>query len=697
MRTCPNCTTELVIDGGERCPVCNATLSTAPDCAAGSADDDLPFDITEAHDDQRELIGGSGRKSRRNDLGIENEADITAAQYKKNEASGKSDERRQSLDDELVQMPLSASPSPIQPPQQSTTDPHNAVENSKSGVSRLSDKEIQSISKNLYGNQSYLNEREKVNLLKKIDPNARSNQHDQDIHETAESDGTRPRMAKRVRGIAWYYHNWIQVVGDHNMHEQDEIVINDRSYVLRKKRFSPKVTIAALSPIAAVLLFFIGSALTPSTSGNGRIVGFVLDHNGQPIMQSATVRLPDLGQSVTTNAQGFFVSDPIKSGSHKIEYVVNGNVIGSDYATVVSDEITTLKLTPSSVQSVATTETSPQPQAEPRELPVRPSDVMANRSEQKASPRSSQTRSAENNGNNEQGTADPDARLLLDADIEGATLSLNDRIVGAGNLTFARLKPGKYDYQVSKEGYTTAKGSVELTAGKTTSLAVQLPQLRKQQKPSAPAEEQHYEAAMAAFKDNDFATAEKEFALAIEAKPSYAQAYLGSADLKTKTGHPTQASQDYLRAAEIYRIAGDLGNALKAYNGAVKTDKSSPAALQGRGNLYLSRGEQIAAIADFEQLITIDRRNPQAYYGLGLARFSQGNPKQAIKHFKDARSIDPQNPDIHEYLMLCYFATDNFKDAKHSYEDFVEVANDAQVKDLKKNPKFGAVLRVVQD
>lgn len=693
MRTCPNCTTELVIDGGERCPVCNALLSEAPQGVTRATDDDLPFEVTEAHDDQREMVAGVGRKSRREDLGIENEADITASQSKKRPEIGMSDEHRQSLDDEPVQMPSSALLA--QPPKPSVAKALNPGDKKESGVSRLSAKEVESISKNLYGNQSYLSEREKTDLLKKIDPNARPNQPPQAAPDAVEPDGTRPRMAKRVRGIAWYYHNWIQIVGEQDLHEQDEIVINDRPYVLRKKRFSPKVAIAALSPIAAVLLFFIGSALTPSISGKGRIVGFVLDSNGQPILRSATVRLPDLGQSVTTNAQGFFISDPVKSGSHRVDYIIDGRVVGSDYATVVADEITTLKLAPASAPSVASVDS--RSRAELESKPTRPSDVLASRPEQPGSARPAQTAKTENSENSEPLAVDQNARLLLDADVEGATLSLNNRIVGAGNLTYSRLKPGRYDYLVSKDGYSAVKGTVDLAAGRTTSLSVQLAHQKQPSKPTLPSEEQHYQAAMAAVKSADYAAAEREFTLAIEAKPSYAAAYLGLAELKAKTGHPTEASQDYLRAAEIYRVAGDLGNSLKAYNGAVQTDKTSAAALQGRGNLYLSRGEEIAAIADFEQLISVDRRNPQAYYGLGLARFSQGNPKQAIKHFKDARSIDPKNADIHEYLMLCYFATDNIKDAKNSYEDFMEVANDAQVTGMKQNPKFGAVLRVVQE
>jgi Tfp pilus assembly protein PilF len=690
LRTCPNCTTELVVDGGEHCPVCNALLtSDAPHGTPNATDDDMRFEVTEAHDDPRDLVGGAKRQNQRDDLGIEREADIMAGQTRNNRGTAMSDVHSKALDDEQVPM-HSAAPPPT-PAQQQTAAGAQTPED-KNGMKRLSAKEVESISKNLYGNQTYLSEREKLDLLRKVDPNAKPNAGGPaQSGESAEQDPLRPRMAKRVRGVAWYYRNWIQIVGEQDLHEHEEIMLNDRPYVLRKKRFSPKVVIAAVAPIAAVLLFFLASVLTPSMTGKGRIVGFVIGQDGQPYLQSATVRLPETGQTLTTNAQGFFVSDPIKSGSHKVEYVVNGQVIGSDYATVVANEVTTLKLAPTS-QQVASTQTitrAPVTTAPSQEIDRRPAPERPTQRE--AAPQQAST------GQNARVSADPNARLQLDANIEGATLALNGKVVGAGNMTYSRLAPGRYDYQVSKVGYQTSSGVIELVAGKTTGLAAQLYADKTPPRPTVAVEEQHYRTATTALAAGDLPTAETEFQAAIDAKPSYAAAHLGLGDLRTKMGRRTEASENYLRAAEIYRVAGDLGNSLKSYNSAVQTDKTSVAALLGRGNLYMSRGEEIAAVADFEAVIGLDRRNFQAYYGLGQARFSQGNAKAAIKHFKDARSLDPKNAETYQYLMLCYFADDNLKEAKKAYESFKEIATADQLSQLQQSNKFSAVLRVVQE
>jgi len=172
---------------------------------------------------------------------------------------------------------------------------------------------------------------------------------------------------------------------------------------------------------------------------------------------------------------------------------------------------------------------------------------------------------------------------------------------------------------------------------------------------------------------------------------------MGLGDTKLKSGRREEAHDDYLKAAEGFRSSGDLSNAMKAYNLAVQASRASVAALLGRGYLYLSRGEEIAAIADFEAVVALDKRNPAALIGLGRSRFAQGNPRTALKHFKDARSADPQNPEVYEYLMLCYFADDNLKEAKKAYDMFVQVASEDQVSQLQRDSKFSAVLRVVQE
>ena len=124
--------------------------------------------------------------------------------------------------------------------------------------------------------------------------------------------------------------------------------------------------------------------------------------------------------------------------------------------------------------------------------------------------------------------------------------------------------------------------------------------------------------------------------------------------------------------------------------------KSIPVLL-GRGNLYLSRGEEIAAIADFDMVIRLDKRNLQGYLGLGQARHDQGYFKKAIKHFKDARSLASDNPSIHRSLMMCYYRAGDFKQVKKSHEKFVKYVSEAELRAMRSDPSFAPVLRVIGD
>jgi Flp pilus assembly protein TadD len=679
LKTCPNCTTELVVDGGERCPVCNALLTAEAHTPSGSADDDLQFDVKEAHEDQRDLVGGTPRVSRRSELDIEDESHITAHQTP------------------MTGLPTPDHASGKQPPAMNTKqqEPTASTPRTESNsIKRLTAEEVNSISKSLYGNQSYLSEKEKIAALKKVDASARNAASPGATNPDTAQMTDKPAMARRVRGIAWFYKNWVQIVGETDLREHEEMTIHDRQFVLRKKRFSPKIVLAIGAPLGAALLFVIASALTPSMSGKGRIVGCVFDDSGRPLQSAVTVKLPEDGQTFQTNAQGFFVTNPIKSGAHKIEVSIGGQVVTSDFATVVANEVTTVRLNPTP--------------------PPAPTAAIANQEESLRMPPPSQRTAPQDNRPARQNaevvrddspeqaaqpTPNHDARLLLNASVDGATLSLDGKVVGAGNLAYPRLKPGQYLYLVSKTGYQAVGGSISLPAGKTTSLEVELTPLSTKTAAHAAKslDVQHYQAGMDALAASDFATAEKEFAAAIEAKPDFPLAQMGLGDTKLKSGRRDEAHHDYLKAAESFYASADLSNALKAYNLAVQTNRTSAEALLGRGYLYLSRGEEIAAITDFEAAVALDKRNATAHLGLGRSRFAQGNPKSALKHFKDAKSADPRNPEIYEYLMLCYFASDNLKEAKKAYDMFIEIASADQVSRLHKDSKFSAVLRVVQE
>ena len=62
--------------------------------------------------------------------------------------------------------------------------------------------------------------------------------------------------------------------------------------------------------------------------GDGSMIGMVVDEYEQPFVHGALIRLPELGKAYESNAEGFFMTDQLPAGSYRVEWVVDGTVVG---------------------------------------------------------------------------------------------------------------------------------------------------------------------------------------------------------------------------------------------------------------------------------------------------------------------------------------------------------------------------------
>ncbi|MBN1212402.1 MAG: tetratricopeptide repeat protein [candidate division Zixibacteria bacterium] len=720
MNKCPNCQHVILNDAAKFCDQCGYTFQeqaiSTPSNTPSNDDDDLEFVVTEAHQESPDLVGQVKTASVRSDddLGLQSNADLMENEAKSNDFE-QTDENK--TDFEHTPIGDTAPPPPPEPDYDSSYEPapitqpttENKPPENNSSANREPEKPS-SPAETESSKPSYLSDEEKRELISKIentspapDDQPFGNQPIQPPKKNKtpvtpleiDPDLPKPAMAKRSRGIANFYRNFIQLKGDQQIHDHDEMTVNDRLYVLREKKLSPKVLAAIATPIFILILFLIGAQFIRDTgSGQGRIVGMVFDENEQPYLQQAIIRIPELGEAYTTNTQGFFKTDFLPAGSYTLEYIIHDAVVAVDHASIFGDEITTLKLIPrdddlaerenTSPREVASAATSPTP----RETAASPPPTPA----KKVSSESSQSNKA---SSSKSGTSKY-AKLTLAANIDGARLKLDGSVLGAGNLTYSQLKPGEYAYAVSKEGYQTATGKINLTAGKTSKLEVKLKPLTTAQKEASYNETDFYYAAEAAYKEGDNDRAIEDLTKAINLKNSYAEAYFTRGEIYSQVKQWGAAHDDFVRAAEIYQFRKEINQAITAYNKAIEIDQKSITAHLGRANLYLNKGEEIAAIADYETVIDLDKRNFQAYYGLGEARFKQGYYKKAIKHFKDARSVDSENPKVYQYLMLSYLGANDIKNVKKSYEKFKDVASEEEFNRMNNDSKYSAVMRVVE-
>ncbi|MEW5994448.1 MAG: tetratricopeptide repeat protein [Candidatus Zixiibacteriota bacterium] len=683
---------------------------TAPD------NDQLEFRVTEKMAVDHEFVGGRKRfSSESDDLGIQSNSDLMDEEAHK--TSGIVDpsfyQPEDFAEDDKQDTLISAEPvgsmSAAGDLSAGTArgDPYEGKAAGKDEFKKLSAGELAGIEKDLYAGNSYLTDREREELMSKLDQVGDSGKPadgftsspEEPVTPTPEKDSdlVRPRMAQRARGIAYYYRNYIQVVGRHELSVADELFIGDRPYDLRPKRFDRRIMLGVAGGLFVVLLFIVASLFVSDTgTGQGEIIGMVLDENGAPYVQQATIKFPQLGRTTNSNRQGYFRSGPVKEGTHRIEYYLGENLAGAEYATVVAGEITTLSLAPDPESLVREPSQRAALSAAPPEKP-RTDDALAS----KPTPITKPTARGSERTWTESGTRKPvskdPAKVTLAANVEGAMVSIDGQVLGAGNLTYSDVSPGKHRYAVSKDGFETVSGTIELAPGETRTLTVELTPLTQAAKAETFDHQDYYYSATAALEENDPATALKDLNAAIELKPSYAEAYVTRAEVHRLRGDRQAAHDDLITAAEIFQFRKDYNQAITSYNKAIELNEESVTAYLGRARTYMAKKEEIAAIADFENVTRLDRRNFDAHYGLGEARFLQGQYKTASKHFKDARSLERDNPFPYQYLMLCYLAMDNINEVRKSYEKFRERASEQQMSQMRQDSRFAAVLRIVDD
>ena len=721
MNKCPNCQRVILDTAAKFCDQCGYSFQEqgkpTPKHTSPEEDDDLEFVVTEAHQESPDLVGQAKPAPAKNDddLGLQSNADLMESEAKSNypelPEENKSDLEHTPIGDTAPPPPPVSDyennyePTPINQPTSEFQTPENGPSADREPEKPTSPPETDTPP------AAYLSDEEKRELISKIENTSPSPDNRPFGNEPIkppkkagkpvtpseiDPDLPKPAMARRSRSIAYFYKNFIQLKGDQQIREHDELIVNDRLYLLREKKLSPKLLVAIAIPVFVLILFLIGAQFIRDTgNGQGRIVGMAFDENEEPYLQQAIIRFPELGEAYKSNLQGFFKTDFLPAGSYTVEYIIDDAVVAVDHTSIFDNEITTLMLIPRADYPVGE-KTPPARKATNAAVSQAPAKTTASPPPQEVKKASATSSTKSKKTTSKKSSTSKYAKLTLAANIDGARIKLDGSVLGAGNLTYSKLKTGERSYSVSKEGYQTVTGKINLKAGKTSKLEIQLKPLTTAQKEASYNETDFYYAAEAAYKEGDNERAISDLTKAINLKNSYAEAYFTRAKIYSQTGQKVAAHDDFVRAAEIFQFRNETNQAITAYNKAIDIDHKSITAHLGRAKLYLNKGEEIAAIADYETVHDLDKRNAQAYYGLGEARFKQGYYKKAVKHFKDARSLDSDNPKVYQYLMLSYLGANDIKNVKKSFEKFKDVASEEELSQMNNNSKYSAVMRVVE-
>jgi len=539
LKHCPRCKSEQIITETGNCSVCSTTLEDLPVGNSQEPDDTGQLDIvvTEVPADDREFVGGDK-------LGVEDSKDQPGPGQETSDNSG-------SINKLLDYDPIGVSeptlppaadysdetrskeeykPEPVLEHSKSTSDkPEKAAAEVDSKLQKLSDEELKKIERNLYGKNVRLADEEKTKIRSKLNELDTPKEPEEDDSNVPETDkkpllgglGENPKAA-RSKGKAYFYKNYIQLMGRHHLTRHDELTVNGREYHLQPKKLNSALLYSSIAGAFFIVLFIVGSMfLSSSGNGNGTVAGMILDKKGKPFIGGAQVVFPELGIKIKSNAEGYFNTSDIPEGTHKIEYYINKKLIGSDFTTVVNDEISMISLSPNiKSQAKKSSKYAKKSSAKSKSSKNAKKIVQATpTSKQAAAPKKSSSKTSK---------APPrrgPASIKLAANVADARIKIDGKVLGAGNLKYRNIEPGSHKYEISADGYGTRSGTIFLRAGETRTLSVSLQPL------SSPIEEKTYSAkdffqsGLNAFRAGNHEDALADFTEAINIAPSYSQAY----------------------------------------------------------------------------------------------------------------------------------------------------------------------------
>ncbi len=207
----------------------------------------------------------------------------------------------------------------------------------------------------MYGSASYLKDKEKKELQKSIldatnpEPVAEEPplMPDFEGHPSPKKEN-RP---KKGTGIAYYYRNYVHVLGNHSLMTNDILKVNDREYILKPKKIKPAYMASGFGVVFVVLMIIMIAMFTSgSGTGQGQLVGVVLDQYDQPYLLGATIRIRERQESFQSDARGVFSAGALPVGTYQIEYLLNDELVQVEQASITEGEVRMVFLRPGEVE-----------------------------------------------------------------------------------------------------------------------------------------------------------------------------------------------------------------------------------------------------------------------------------------------------------------------------------------------------------
>lgn len=143
----------------------------------------------------------------------------------------------------------------------------------------------------------------------------------------------------------------------------------------------------------------------------------------------------------------------------------------------------------------------------------------------------------------------------------------------------------------------------------------------------------------------------------VDAGPSLTDRNIASAEQAVRKAPNNIGAR--LQLAAAYQSVQRMGDALKQYDEILVADATNRAALLGRGDVLVAKGDLKSAATSYEKIVgkakggefaANDPQLAQAYSSLGQIALTQGKPKDAVTKLESAVKIDPGDADAWYFL-----------------------------------------------
>lgn len=268
MTICPNCSAAQPDDSTKFCGFCGKELLKRYD--ADDIDESKDFEVSETLDNGLEFFNSQNQpvKPLDNDLGIETNADLLETGAISQDSSG-------AEDDGLIGQswpPVASYLDELENDKISDDNHYHKEINEKSDIEtspQIKSDERKELENKLFNfennnNKPSLKNHEKQPEVVNPEPKIVEDEKLTPI-PSAEQVLIRPKITPRSRGIAYFYKNYIELIGKQPLFSGDEIEVNNRIYVLKPKRVRPSFLYGGITAILILSLLFIGSFFIDNT------------------------------------------------------------------------------------------------------------------------------------------------------------------------------------------------------------------------------------------------------------------------------------------------------------------------------------------------------------------------------------------------------------------------------------------------